>query len=136
MSAVSEIDAAGPLDILVVEDHPDTLKYLALYLESLGHRVRTAETQEQALRALAEDPGDVLISDIGLAEGDGWELLLRARLPASVYAIAMSGYGLGRDQIQSREAGFRHHLIKPFSPDLLEEFLCEAAKEKAARAGV
>jgi DNA-binding response OmpR family regulator len=121
------------LEILVVEDHPDTLKYLRLYLEQSGHSVRTAETMAEALGKLSDEPGDVLLSDIGLPDGLGWNLIEEAHLPPSVYAIAMSGFGVGNDRARSTKAGFRHHLTKPFAPDLLDRLLEEATRERAQR---
>ena len=73
---------------------------------------------------------DALISDIGLPDGDGWELLRRvhSHLPRPLYAIAMSGFGMNADHVRSREAGFRHHLLKPFKPAELDSMLAEAAQ--------
>jgi two-component system CheB/CheR fusion protein len=135
MSVTSTDPLASPLEILVVENHADTMKYLRMYLESLGHTVRSARTMEEALAQLAAAPCEVLISDIGLPDGDGWELMKRARLPSSVYAIAMSGFGMGPDQNRSAAVGFRHHLLKPFTPDQLDEYLVEAQQERARREG-
>lgn len=123
------------LDILVVENHTDTLKYLRLYLEQLGHVVRTAPTMRLALAELSGKVCDVLISDIGLPDGSGWELLETAQLPDSVYAIAMSGFGMGTDQTRSKAAGFRHHLLKPFTPEDLDGFLHEASRERTSAPG-
>ena len=66
------------LRIIVVENHADTLKWLSLYLEIIGHRVVGVKTVAQAHEALAKDCYDVLISDIGLPDGTGWELLQNA----------------------------------------------------------
>ena len=76
---------------------------------------------------------DVLISDIGLPDGSGWELLpqAQARSNRPIFAIAMSGFGLSADHERSRQAGFRHHLLKPFRPDELNGMLQEAALEMA-----
>ena len=134
MSGTDANDPDTPgLDILVVENHADTLKYLSMYLESLGHAVRAAHNMHEALEQLASAPCDVLISDIGLPDGDGWELMRRAHLPASVYGIAMSGFGTGPDQSRSKDVGYRCHLQKPFTPDQLDEYLVEAQR---ARTGV
>ena len=133
MSVPDTNDAPFPaLEILVVENHADTLKYLSMYLESMGHRVRSAHTMREALEQLSAEPCDVLISDIGLPDGDGWELMLEAHLPPSVYAIAMSGFGMGPDQSRSKAAGYRRHLLKPFTPDQLDEYLTEAQRERAS----
>ena len=111
-----------PLRVFVVENHPDTLKYLRLYLETLGHEVSAAPTMHGALAALLTAPPDVLISDIGLPDGTGWELMQRldGRLGPDVYTIAMSGFALHADQ------------ARPFSPDHLGDLLDEAARELAA----
>ena len=74
----------------------------------------------------------MLISDIGLPDGTGWELLQRLQLPHPIYAIAMSGFGMNADQARSRAAGFRHHLLKPFPLNELDGLLEEAARELAA----
>jgi len=132
MSAHPFTGSTSPLAILVVENHPDTLKYLRLYLEQLGHEVRCATTIKEALEKLTTAPSDVLISDIGLPDGDGWELIERAQSMAPVYAVAMSGFGMGSDQSRSKAAGYRHHLLKPFTPDQLDQYLQEAQRERGA----
>lgn len=125
--------SAHSLEILLVENHPDTLKYLRMYLEKRGYHTRTACTMHDGLAKLAEEPCEVLISDIGLPDGDGWELMRRAKLPPTVYTIAMSGFGTGSDHLRSKEAGFRHHLLKPFAPEHLNELLIEAERERDTR---
>ena len=119
------------LRVFVVENHPDTLKYLRMYLVGMGHEVSSALTMQEALVALPDADPDVLLSDIGLPDGDGWELLrrLQGRLKRPVYALAMSGFGLNADQARSRAVGFRHHLLKPFPPERLGDLLDEAARE-------
>lgn len=120
------------LRIFVVENHPDTRKYLTMYLEDLGHTVNSAQSMQEALLLLREQALDVLISDIGLPDGDGWELLRQAGLPSGTYAIAMSGYGMNADHARSKAAGYRHHVLKPFGPDDLDSLLAEAAAERLA----
>jgi CheY-like chemotaxis protein len=71
----------------------------------------------------------VLISDIGLPDGTGWELLEKARLPRPIYAIAMSGFSFNDASIRSHSVGYRHHLLKPFTPADLKGILVEAARE-------
>ncbi len=121
--------ASRPLRIFLVENHRDTLEYMQIYLEMLGHTVLTADSMTKALATLPQSDCDVLISDIGLPDGDGWMLLHRAQLPRPVYAIAMSGFGMGADQLKSREAGYRRHLLKPINPKELDTALEEAARE-------
>jgi DNA-binding response OmpR family regulator len=118
------------LKVFLVEDHADTLATLRRYVQRLGCEVQCAWGVEQALRDLPESGCDVLISDIGLPDGDGWDLLRRANLAISVFTIAISGFGTLEDQMRSREAGYRHHLLKPFDPKDLAACLQEAAREK------
>ncbi len=121
------------LHILIVENHPDTLRYLRMYLEQLGHKIDVAETMRDGLAAARVADLDVLISDIGLPDGDGWELMRRAEFRHPIYAIAMSGYGMEADRAKSMEAGFRHHLLKPFLPDELNDILEEVIRERQNR---
>ena len=123
----------GGLRIFLVEDHPDTREYFTLYLESLGHTVEHADTITNALQRIPLSKCEVLISDVGLKDGTGWDLLIRLResgQPYPRYAIAMSGFGRDIDKQRSAAAGFRHHVVKPFDPDRLENLLAEAARER------
>jgi CheY-like chemotaxis protein len=120
------------LQIFLVENHSDTRKYYELFLGAIGHKVRHASTMEQALAAIPAAQCDVLISDLGLPDGTGWDLLEKMRsqgVDYPRYAIAVSGYGSTEDRERSRAAGFRHHLLKPFDPGDLERMLEEAAQE-------
>jgi signal transduction histidine kinase len=115
-------DGSG-LRLLVVEDHRDTLETLQQLLKRRGYAVRTAASVEQAL-AVAEDyEFDMLVSDIGLPDGRGTELLERleklSRHP--FLAIAMSGFGTDEDLRSSHEAGFAQHLTKPVEFATLHE---------------
>ena len=133
MAASTPTDrASGTLRIFLVENHRDTREMMQMYLEVLGHEVASVETMTEALAALPRADCDVLISDIGLPDGDGWELLRRLRLPRPIYAVAMSGFGLGEDQRRSQEAGYRHHLLKPIASRQLDAVLEEAAAERSA----
>jgi two-component system CheB/CheR fusion protein len=118
--------AIRPLRILLVENHADTLRWLTLYLEELGHTVVTARTLAEAKAALTKDNCEVLISDIGLPDGTGWELLEQAQLSRPPFAIAMSGFGMNADNARSLRAGYRYHLLKPFKTAELDKLLKEA----------
>jgi CheY-like chemotaxis protein len=118
------------LTILVVEDNVDILRYLVLLLEQAGHRVRPAATLAEALEAAGSGPIDVLLSDIGLPDGSGLELLRtlrndRPRLPA----IAFSGFGSDDDVRHSLEAGFAAHLTKPLDFRRLSQAIRNALAE-------
>jgi|ERR1043166_2254039 CheY-like chemotaxis protein len=106
-----------PLKFFVVENHQDTLDAIKMFLEAQGHTVAVAPDMKSALKLMPKTTFDVLISDIGLPDGDGWELLkkLREKIPG-VKAIAMSGYGMRADLDKSKAAGFGAHIVKPFGP--------------------
>jgi len=113
-----------PLKFFVVENHQDTLDAIKMFLESQGHSVVAAPDMKSALKLAPRAEFDILISDIGLPDGDGWELMkrLRDQIP-EMKAIAMSGYGMRADLDKSKAAGFAAHLIKPFGPADLDEAL-------------
>jgi CheY-like chemotaxis protein len=118
-----------PLRIFIVENHDDTRYLLGLLLEQLGHTVFSATTLGEALEEAPAAACDVLISDIGLPDGNGWELMAQLGDNSPPYAIAMSGFGMASDRQRSLAAGFRHHLLKPVEPNQLERLLDEAAAE-------
>lgn len=130
-SASDAAESPVSLRIFVVENHEDTRTLLCLMLETLGHRVVAARTMHGALDALEAADYDVLISDIGLPDGDGWELMQRLRLPRPIYAVAISGFGMSTDCARSRSVGYRHHLVKPYGIEQLPAILREAARERA-----
>lgn len=113
-----------PLKFFVVENHQDTLDAIKMFLEAQGHSVATARDMKSALKLAPKTTFDVLISDIGLPDGDGWELLkkLREKMP-EVKAIAMSGYGMRTDLEKSKMAGYATHIVKPFGPVELDTAL-------------
>jgi CheY-like chemotaxis protein len=114
---------ARPLQILLIENHSDTLVYLVRHLEHSGHSVTSARTAGEARAIRPDCQPDALICDIGLPDGDGWELLAEFGECRPGLCIAMSGYGMPSDLQRSREAGFHHHLIKPFLPADLDALL-------------
>ena len=122
------------LSVFLVENHEDTVRYMQLYLEQLGYQVSVAADMATALREIPNSHCDVLISDIGLPDGDGWQLMEKLRSHRPPFAIAMSGYGTSNDQRKSRAAGYDHHLVKPFIPDALLALLTEAEKAKESQA--
>jgi PAS domain S-box-containing protein len=106
--------------ILLVEDHPDTRRLLARILQGRGHRVDTAGTVAEAAGLLEKKQYDVLVSDIGLPDGSGVDVMRLARSRGNAFGIAVSGFGMPEDEEQSREAGFSLHIAKPVDPEKLE----------------
>jgi DNA-binding response OmpR family regulator len=123
---------AFTMTILVVEDHPDTLHWLRLHLEEMGHAVLTANLIKQAESLLNGSGCDVLISDISLPDGSGCELLALGADRAPRAAIAMTGVGRNVDTTEMLNAGFRYHLFKPFPLVYLDRLLAELEGEMAA----
>ena len=113
--------------ILVVEDHGDSADLLARVLRGAGHEVLTAATAAEALAACATRVYDLLISDIGLPDCDGWELLRRVRERHVLRAIAVSAFGAPADLERSRRAGFEIHLVKPISFERLTDAVAALA---------
>jgi PAS domain S-box-containing protein len=101
------------LRILLVEDHDATSRVVAMLLRQLSHQVTAAPTVADALRHVEESKFDLLISDLGLPDGTGLELMRQIRSKYGLTGICLSGYGMDRDLLESREAGFVEHLIKP-----------------------
>jgi CheY-like chemotaxis protein len=118
-----------PLRIFVVEDDNDTLAAIEIYLEQLGHIVFSARSKAEAFKKIPQANCDVLISDINLLNGNGWEILEELANLRPNYAIAISGYGTKADRQRSAKFGFRHHLVKPVFPDNLNTLLKEVTVE-------
>lgn len=116
------------LKILVVENHEDTLTYLSHYLSEYGHVTKSARNMTSALEILSDTPVDILICDIGLPDGDGWELMKRlgAMERPLPFGIAMTGYNAPGDMERSQRAGYQRHLVKPFLPAELDEIMRDA----------
>ena len=118
-------DQAGRagVSILLVEDHIDTANAMKRLLAKRGYSVQAATSVAEALRTAANNSFDVLISDIGLPDGTGLQLMreLSARRP--VKGIALTGFGMEEDVERSREAGFVEHLTKPINVEQLQAAL-------------
>lgn len=114
-------DEERGLRILIVDDHADTARIMARLLERLGHRVALADCVSGAIEIARSQPFDLLISDIGLGDGTGYELMTRLRADYGLAGIAVSGYATASDFAQSAAAGFAFHLVKPVAFDVLRE---------------
>jgi signal transduction histidine kinase/CheY-like chemotaxis protein len=103
------------LRLLLVDDHADTRGLLSRLLTKCGHEVVTADSAQKALEILEGQRFDALISDIGLPETSGYELMREATRRQPLKGIALSGLGMDDDLRRSREAGFEYHLTKPIN---------------------
>ena len=128
----SQQAAAPPptsLRILVVEDEPATQRLMARLLRGLGHVVLTAGTIATTLETLEAGTLDLIVSDIGLPDGSGLDLMRRVvSQHGAVPAIALTGYGMEDDIRRSREAGFTAHLTKPIDFSQLEAMIRQVAR--------
>ncbi|HZG53242.1 MAG TPA: PAS domain S-box protein, partial [Pyrinomonadaceae bacterium] len=113
----------GACHVLLVEDAPDTLEMLRVTFEVRGFRTTACAAPEAALSIAADEHFDIIISDVGLPNIDGYELLnlLRTRMPhlRDVPALALTGYAAQKDVDAALSAGFNAHLAKPFDPATL-----------------
>jgi len=114
--------AVSPLLILLVEDHGVTAKMMCQVLTLEGHKVETAGDMATAQELAGRQPFDLLISDLGLPDGSGHDLMRSMRSRGHKFpGIALSGYGQEEDILRSREAGFAVHLTKPVPRERLIE---------------
>src|SRR5213593_3265256 len=101
------------LRILLVEDHRDTRRTLSRLLAHFGHEVLAADNVHRALEIIRSGEIDVLLCDIGLPDGSGYEVISQAKRKRPIHAVALTGFGTEDDIRRSREAGFNLHLVKP-----------------------
>jgi CheY-like chemotaxis protein len=118
------------LCILLVEDDKDSLSALSRLLRLSGHRALGAGTAEEALRLAAGERCDVVVSDVGLPDRSGLELMRELAAAYNVPGIAVSGYTDAADVRECEKAGFARHLKKPIEFQALLE-----AVEELTRAG-
>jgi signal transduction histidine kinase/CheY-like chemotaxis protein len=121
--------------VMLVDDNHDSREMYRAVLRAHGHDVCDAEDGEHALALLAASeaaPLDVAFIDIGLPGGmDGYELARRIRqhpMGRDVRLVALTGYGFPEDRMQSRQAGFARHLVKPVDPETLHRELSALAR--------
>ncbi len=112
-------DGASEL-ILIVEDHTPTGTALAAFLQRRNFRTITVHSVADALALAERHRPSLIISDIGLPDGSGYDLMVEIRRRFSIPAIALSGYGSERDVERSAASGFSYHLTKPIDARELE----------------
>jgi len=126
-----------PMRVLLVEDHEDTNRSLTLLLRRRGYHVQPAHSVQAALEAAAHEQFDVLVSDIGLPDGSGIDLMEKLKNDHPIFGIALTGFGMEDDLRKSHDVGFHHHLVKPVDLNRLDTLIQQAdlaAAEVAAPA--
>jgi CheY-like chemotaxis protein len=108
--------------VFVVEDEPDTREFLERYLTASGAEVEAVSTATEALAKLPDCAADVLVSDIGLPDMDGYDLLQRLQRMelkhcGGIPAIALTAYARSTDRTRAFRAGYQVHLAKPVEPN-------------------
>jgi CheY-like chemotaxis protein len=111
----------------VVEDHVDSADLLAELLQGYGHTVHVARTVADAIALANQHTFDVVVSDVGLPDATGYELMAQLRERFPIKGIVMTGSGRPSDIERGRAAGFSVHLTKPVSLRRLEQALEELA---------
>jgi PAS domain S-box-containing protein len=123
------------LQILVVEDDADTRELLTTILERCGARVRAVSSSNAALKEMAQRIPDILISDIGMAGENGYDLIKKIRSMddqhgGRVPAVALTAYASPADRRRALLAGFQTHLAKPVEPDELLAVIASLSSQK------
>ncbi|MEP0833853.1 ATP-binding protein [Microcoleus sp. AS-A8] len=125
------------IQVLVVDDEPDSREFVAFVLEQAGANVLTATTADEALTMLIRSEPNVLLSDIGMPDMDGYMLMQQVRaLPpdqgGQVLAIALTAYAGDFNQQQALRAGFQQHVSKPLEPETLIQVISSLIKSAIA----
>ncbi|HYI12453.1 MAG TPA: ATP-binding protein [Thermoanaerobaculia bacterium] len=117
-------DALAGVNVLVVDDDPAARQVLGTILSAFGARVTGAASAREALQSVTRARPDVLVSDIGMPEEDGYDLIRLLRVgeslgAADVPAVAVTAYADPRDRLRALDAGFQAHVVKPVEPKVL-----------------
>ncbi|HEX4441055.1 MAG TPA: MASE1 domain-containing protein [Thermoanaerobaculia bacterium] len=137
-SARASAGAAAPRRVLLVEDHADTADAARELLNDISCEVVAAGSLSEALEAAGVQTFDLVLSDLGLPDGSGLDLMRDLRTRYGLRGIALTGFGMEEDIRRSREAGFVDHLVKPITFDRLsravERFFADAGRSGGRRA--
>jgi CheY-like chemotaxis protein len=118
---IERFPADVALNILLVEDHEDSRSAMTRLLRTLRHRIESASSVNDALVVAGRFDFDLLISDIGLPDGSGLDLMRTLSARQRVRGIALTGYGSAADVAEALDAGFTMHLTKPVRVDELKD---------------
>ena len=127
----SENGEHPPTRLLVVDDHRDTCMGMKMMLERRGYQITLAHSADQAVEKAGQENFDLLISDIGLPDRSGYELMQELHVSKGLRGIALSGFGMEDDVKRAHEAGFAEHLTKPINFERLDEAIRNLLAEEA-----
>ena len=113
MGSQSSEKPAKSLRILLVEDHGDTLQTLSRLLTYFGHQISVADNAQSALETVQSQQFDVVLCDVGLPDGTGYDVITEAKRKQALKAVALTAFGTDEDIRRGKEAGFDLHLVKP-----------------------
>src|SRR2546423_6155333 len=113
--------------VLLVEDHQDTNRSLTRLLRRRGYQVESAVDVKSALDLTAKQQFDVLVSDLGLPDGSGLDIMRMLNSERPLFGIALTGFGMDDDIRKSRDAGFKYHLVKPIDLNKLDTLIQQNA---------
>jgi signal transduction histidine kinase/DNA-binding response OmpR family regulator len=124
------------LRVLVVDDEADARDLLTTILRRCGSDVRCSESAAAAFQAFSEWDPDVLVSDIGMPNEDGYSLIKRLRQMNSdraqkIPAVALTAYATDEDRLRALEAGFHTHVAKPIEPEIFVSSIASVLKSAA-----
>jgi signal transduction histidine kinase/CheY-like chemotaxis protein len=125
-SAPASPAARKVMRVLLVDDHVDTNRSLTQLLRRRGYHVQAAHSVKSALELAAHERFDVLVSDIGLPDGSGVDLMQTLKAKHPIFGIALTGFGMEEDLQRSHDGGFHHHLIKPVDLNKLDALIQQA----------
>jgi CheY-like chemotaxis protein len=133
--SAEENGGAAGLRILLVEDHEDTRRALSRLLATFGCVVTGAGSVSEAVELADRQAFDLLVSDIGLPDGSGTDVMRHVRDRHHIKGIAISGFGQDEDVRRSREAGFETHLVKPVNFQVLHDVIRRVTTVTKLRSG-
>jgi len=117
-----------PVRVLLVEDHADTRRAMTIILRKYHCEVVATSNAQEALEAASKEKLELVISDLGLPDKSGLELMGQLHKKFGLVGVAVSGYGMEEDIAASRDAGFVEHLTKPITSEALKGMLDRVAK--------
>lgn len=123
------------MKVLLIEDHEDTALLVARALHIMGHSVVRSNSVASAVEALTREGFDLIVSDIGLPDGNGIRLIYAVREFCDAPAIAITGNGNREDIQQCFKVGFNKYLTKPVTFDILRQSIAEVCGDRVGGMG-